>query len=203
MNKDGATMRAKLSESTVTIKARIDPANNLQTLTNYSFNTFDVASAYKCTNFAQVPVDAALSSVSPPTNYNLSEAEKKLLSWHFRLGHISMRKVQFLMKTGFLATSESLWCLQSKSAALSTNLPHCTACQYGKQKQASTPGKTSHVIQDKVGAITKNNLLPGQEVSVDHFKCSTRVVYLHLWEKHRILTCILVGPYLLTKLPSN
>jgi hypothetical protein len=75
MNKDGATMQAELSGSTVTIKARIYIANNLQTSTNYSFKTFDVASAYKCTNFAQVPVDAALSSVSP-TNYNLSEPRR-------------------------------------------------------------------------------------------------------------------------------
>lgn len=172
MNKDGATMEVDLSGTTVTIQAQIDPSNNLPTSTNYLFKTLEITSAYKCTNFAQVPVVAALSSVSP-TNYNLSEAEKELLRWHFRLGHIGMRKVQFLMKTGVLATSESLRRLQSKSAAL-TNLPRCTACQYGKQKRATTPGKTSHVIKDKVGAITKNNLLPGQEVSVDHFKCSTK-----------------------------
>jgi hypothetical protein len=168
----GATMTVELNGSMVNIPAWINPSNNLPTSTNLSITSFDVASAYKCTNFSQIPVVAALSTVSP-TNYNLSEAEKELLRWHFRLGHISMRKVQFLMKTGVLATSESLRRLQAKSAQL-TNLPKCTACQYGKQKRTPAPGKTSNVIRDKVGAITKGNLLPGQEVSVDHFKCSTR-----------------------------
>ena len=171
MHNQGATMTLNLNGSQVSIKARINPSNNLPTSTNH-YSKPNLPTHFECTSFAQIPAVAALSSVSP-ANYNLSEAEKELLRWHFRLGHIGMRKIQFLMKTGVLGTSESLRRLQSKSASL-TNLPRCTACQYGKQKRTPAPGKTSHVIRDKAGAITKDHLLPGQEVSVDHFKCSTK-----------------------------
>ena len=50
--------------------------------------------------------NAAISAVSHQ-NMNLSPAQKELLHWHFRLGHLSQRKVQFLMRTGVLAHSES------------------------------------------------------------------------------------------------
>jgi hypothetical protein len=36
-------------------------------------------------------------------NHNLSEPEKELLRWHYRLGHISFRKIQFLFRSGILS----------------------------------------------------------------------------------------------------
>jgi len=172
MHNQGAIMTLDLNGNSIAIPARINPTNNLPTSTNYILSPPSTPTCHDCHTFANIPSVAALSSVSP-ANYNLSEAEKELLRWHFRLGHISMRRIQFLMKTGVLATSESLRRLQSKSASLTT-LPRCTACQFGKQRRTPAPGKLSTVIKDKAGAIKKDNLLPGQEVSVDHFKCSTK-----------------------------
>ena len=43
--------------------------------------------------------------VTSPTNVNLSEPEKELLRWHQRLGHISFRRVQWLMRQGLLSSS--------------------------------------------------------------------------------------------------
>jgi hypothetical protein len=35
-------------------------------------------------------------------------------------------------------------------------------------------GKTTSIIKDRAGVLKQDNLLPGQEVSVDHFICSTK-----------------------------
>ena len=112
-------------------------------------------------------------STTAATNTNLGPADKELLHWHNRLGHIGMRKVQFLMRTGVLATSEATRCLHAVACKL-TNLPLCSACQFGKQCRRPEPGKTTTVVLERDGALKDRRLLPGQTVSVDHFVCSTK-----------------------------
>ena len=48
-----------------------------------------------------------ISAVSDE-NVNLSPAQKELLKWHFRLGHIGFGKFQHLLKLGALANSEAV-----------------------------------------------------------------------------------------------
>ena len=103
-------------------------------------------------------------------NHNLSVAEKELLRWHERLGHISFRKVQHLMRLGVLSSSVSAKRLHTAAAKLKA--PKCAACIYAKQKVRSAPGRTTSIQHERSGVLRKNNLLPGQEVSVDHFICS-------------------------------
>ena len=38
-------------------------------------------------------------------NNNLSPAEKELLRWHYRLGHVEFAKVKHLMRTGVLSST--------------------------------------------------------------------------------------------------
>ena len=111
-------------------------------------------------------------SVVANENINLTAAEKELLRWHQRLGHIAFRKVQHLMRSGVLAYSESTKRLH-RIACRGTPVK-CAACQYAKQRARPAPGITSKVIKDRQGALSKNQLLPGQEVCVDHFICSTK-----------------------------
>ena len=112
-------------------------------------------------------------STTAATNTNLGLADKELLCWHNRLGHIGMRKVQFLMRTGVLATSKATWRLHAAACKL-TNLPLCSACQFGKQRRRPEPGKTTTIVRKRDGALKDQRLLPGQTVSVDHFICSTK-----------------------------
>ena len=126
-------------------------------------------------------VDQAISAVSHQ-NMNLSPAQKELLRWHFRLGHLSQRKVQFLMRTGVLAHSESARRLQSAASKLQ-HRPLCAACQYGKQRRQTAPGMRHEAVRDKQGALKKDDLFPGQKVSVDHFVCSTRGRLQHTFGK--------------------
>ena len=107
-------------------------------------------------------------------NQNLSSAEKELLRWHYRLGHISFKRVQFLIRTGVLSNTEANRTLHLSVCKL-VNYPKCAACLYGKQHRRTVPGKTaSSVVKDRENVLKANNLLPGQRISVDHFVCPTR-----------------------------
>ena len=115
--------------------------------------------------FTAIPVVSA-------DNINLSSAEKELLRWHQRLGHVAFKKVQNLMKTGVLAHSEQTRRLHRIACRLGP--VKCAACQYAKQKARSAPGSTTKIQADRRGALSQGNLLPGQEVCVDHFVCSNK-----------------------------
>jgi hypothetical protein len=106
-------------------------------------------------------------------NNNLSEAHKELLRWHFRLGHLGFAKIQFLMRSGVLATTQTMRRLHT-SASRITPPPKCAACQYGKQTCRPTPGKRASVVRDRDGVLKAGDLFPGQTISVDHFVCHTK-----------------------------
>ena len=109
--------------------------------------------------------------VTSPTNVNLSESEKELLRWHQRLGHISIRRVQWLMRQGLLSTSERTRSLHSTASKLAHG-PMCAACQYAKQRRTPAPGTLRKVIKDQLQALKTDNLYPGARISVDHFHCN-------------------------------
>jgi hypothetical protein len=109
-------------------------------------------------------------------NMNLSDAQKELLRWYQRLGHISFAKVKHLLDSGALAKSESATRrLVHRSAGLpSCFIPKCSACLYAKQRRRPAPTRCRVKVSDRDGVLRQGNLMPGQEVSVDHFMCSQR-----------------------------
>ena len=104
-------------------------------------------------------------------NTNLSQAEKELLKWHQRLGHIAFAKIQYLFRTGALASSDSARRLHRSASSI--QIPKCAACLYAKQRARTAPGSKTVAVTDR-GVLRKDNLLPGQEISVDHFICSQK-----------------------------
>ena len=151
------------SDSTKSIEAYIDGNNRLPT------SELVDSSAIENRNKA---MNATITVVSE-ANRNLSEAEKELLRWHYRLAHIDMNKVKFLFRTGVLARGEGSRSLQTAAAKLKSN-PRCAACQYGKQCQLSVPTTTQSKVTDSVGAISKDVVRPGQQVCIDHFICKNK-----------------------------
>jgi hypothetical protein len=136
-------------------------------------------------NTAPSSIHAAFSaaiSTTSASNANLSATEKELLRWHFRLGHLSFRKVQFLLQSGVMAHKDSARRLQTSAAKLHS-FPMCASCQYGKQRRKPAPGKATHLIRERQGVLKSDNLFPGQKVSVDHFICSTRGRLKHTYGK--------------------
>ena len=86
------------------------------------------------------------------------------------------------MQSGVLAHTSASRQLQASSAKLQS-CPLCAACQYGKQRRTSAPGRTTQAVRERDGALKQDNLFPGQKVSVDHFICSTRGRLKHTFGK--------------------
>ena len=145
------------------IQVPINSTNNLPTSLGYRYNHLQKGTK-------------ELHNVIGTThdfNSNLSEAEKELLRWHFRLGHVSFRRVQHLLRSGALSHTEATRRLHTAGCKIKL-APKCAACLFGKQTSRPYPGRTSSTIRDRQGILKANNLYPGQEISVDHFICSTK-----------------------------
>ena len=143
----------------------VNPSNNLPVSTCFRHKALQAtASAY----------NASVSAIHSQ-NFNLSEPQKELLRWHYRLGHIGFRTVQFIMRTGVLASSESQRRLHTAASRIPHHdLPRCAACQFGRQTNRAVPGKTSRIVKDRSGILSADQLQPGQRVFIDHFVCTTR-----------------------------
>jgi hypothetical protein len=134
--------------------ARVNPNNNLPTTTSYRYS--DVHEAPEALN-------ARITTVTSHENVNLSEAQKELVRWHNRFGHVGYKRVQGRMRSGTLAHSDATRRLHTAACKL-TELPKCAACQFGKQKRRPTPGKTSSIVRDREGVLSQDHLSPGQRI---------------------------------------
>ncbi|KAI2510654.1 hypothetical protein MHU86_3765 [Fragilaria crotonensis] len=125
------------------VTANVNPQNNLPT--SEAYNATDPFKA----------ADALVSIVNTvhERNLNLNEAEKELLRWHYRLGHVGFKKVQFILRSGVVSKTEESRRLQTAACRL-TSFPKCAACQYGKQHRRPIPGTTpSSVVKDRAHAL--------------------------------------------------
>ena len=146
------------------IRAHVNPENNLP-MTSQAYRQPAVLPAAECLNSTITAVNDA--------NFNISEPEKEILRWHYRLGHMSFQKIQFLVRSGVFTKSNNKRKLHQAACSI-TNLQNCAACQYGKQHQRPAPGKTTTGVRDREGILKYGHLVPGQRVSVDHFLSSTK-----------------------------
>ena len=96
------------------VQAYMDAVTNLPTTMIWNYSAMSHAvSGYTAT----------VSEVAK-ANYNLSASEKELLKCYRRLGHLSFKKVQFLMRQGVLASTAGLRRLHDAASRLQT-LPKC------------------------------------------------------------------------------
>ena len=122
----------------------------------------------------QAEFKALQASLIMETNQNLTASQKELLRWHWKIGHMDLKRVQMLLKTGALGDSPLI------KAASNVDLNKfpmlCGSCQFGKAKRKSNRPKreksgASKVAQEKI--LSKEVMFPGQKVSMDHFIVST------------------------------
>lgn len=149
-----------------------NPSNRLPTTTAYNYS------------MTSKPVTALCNTVSTvhEANHNLSEAHKELLRWHQRLGHLAFKKIQHLMRTGVLSNTAAMRSLHTSASKLKS-IPKCAACLFGKQTVRKSPGSTTTAVKDRAGVLKAGNLLPGSEVSVDHFVSSVKGRLLSGYDK--------------------
>jgi GAG-pre-integrase domain len=105
-------------------------------------------------------------------NQNLTVAQKELLKWHCRLGHLSLRRVPLLMRSGAVGHSPRIKAVANLDLFKFPVI--CGACAYGKAKKKPTRrSKTDKDCPSLEKELSKEILIPGQKVSMDHFPVST------------------------------
>ena len=77
------------------------------------------------------------------------------------------------MQSGVQAHSEATRRLHTAACKV-IHPPKCAACLYGKQHRRPSPGQQTTIIRDRAGILKDGHLQPGQQISVNHFLCSTK-----------------------------
>jgi hypothetical protein len=114
-------------------------------------------------------LDASLTmQLESESNQNLSYAQKELLVWHHKLSHLGYSHLQWLAEKGLLGN-------KAKAIVNTTakDFPLCATCLYGKQKKNKVGNTVTRKKTERVGALRKKALYPGQVVAVDHYCQST------------------------------
>ena len=164
-----------INENSLTLSGiRGDPERAQVIAFNNPFTRLPTTTGY-ISRDSEIPTQALHNVVTTVSeqNHNLGEAQKELLKWHQKLGHLDFNKIKHLLRTGVLSHTDKTRNLHTVASKIE-HPPKCAACLFGKQTITSAPGKTVKVVKDRAGVLRAGNLLPGQEVSVDHFVSSVR-----------------------------
>merc|ERR1712127_939813 len=95
------------------LNAKYRPENNLPTIHTKPGNT--KLNCFIATNTKSKQI------LNKDYNISLSQSQKELLKWHYKLGHKGMQEIQALARINILPRHLS-----------NTDIPICEACQYGK-----------------------------------------------------------------------
>ena len=137
------------------------------TVPYHSSNNLPISKAARPLTLAKADYQYHLC-VTDEGNQNLTDAQKELLRWHFRLGHRDFAAIQHLLRGGHLGNSP-LTLLAGKCSH-----PKCASCQFGKQRRhTSHPSLPPKPLREESPTLKTNATHPGQRVFVDHFVCST------------------------------
>ena len=120
-------------------------------------------------------LDHLFTCIAETQHSHLSSAQKELLSWHQKFGHVFMHRLQRMLHRqkplDQRSTSEELChpvVVRSRRAETRTCVPpKCTACLLAKsQRKSSHP---SSLNPEKFHALSKGVVEPGHRVSMDQF----------------------------------
>ena len=121
---------------------------------------------------------SVLPNVASDENTNLTNAQKELLLWHWKLG-ISMPRIQELMKVvemrepnGAVSVKDRVIVPKLNSAA-TCDIPVCQSCAVSRAKQRKPKVIKSKAIESSVGAISRDKYKTGDFVSIDQYVVKT------------------------------
>jgi hypothetical protein len=115
-------------------------------------------------------------AVLKQANSNLSPEQKELLSWHYRLGHIGISRVQTLLqkpRTNSFNDRQTRLISPSNNKSSHCHVHICFSCQYAKQKRKNPPKSTASTPLTTTG-LSDNIFNAGDRVSVDIYCSSTK-----------------------------
>ena len=104
-------------------------------------------------------------------NTNLSNSQKSLLKWHWKLSHVGLRIVQAL----FRKRNGEDPVLSSPHPRINTcDLAKCASCEYAKAHRQPRDFHKTTVRKGKRHVLSHDTLRPGQLFLVDQFQSSVR-----------------------------
>lgn len=131
-------------------------------------NQLSVGLTYNDVEFLSTQNVSSYLSVASEVNQNLTASQKELLLWHWRIGHAGFKWVQWLFAKSKERDNESI--LSSKNPTVSScKVPLCVACQVAKQARRGAEAMRHVVDKDKEMLLKRNNLQPGDAVSIDQY----------------------------------
>jgi hypothetical protein len=105
---------------------------------------------------SDVEIRGACRKILDDNNHNLTASEKELSLWHQRLCHIGPGWVQELMKNTVASTGDrDDPIIPTKTKAANCPRPQCASCHMAKQHVRTPKSVTTHVNQEKEGAIRR------------------------------------------------
>lgn len=152
------------------------PGSNLPIM----FTDWDIPQAgLSASHFQFLRSDSGFETASKllQDNYNLNPAEKELLLWHDRLGHAGFKWIQDLMRTRKVEVGEPPDQPLIPTRVTGTpncGVPRCPACQLGKQHRQTPRSIKMQTIPENQMRIRREDLHPGDCVSVDQYLCHVR-----------------------------
>jgi hypothetical protein len=92
--------------------------------------------------------------ITESANVNLSNAQKKLLRWHFRLGNVGFHHIQWMIRVGRLKVA-------NPKAVANCAVSKYASCEFSKATKRPTKTNTTVVNKEKEMELKKDNLVPG------------------------------------------
>ena len=119
------------------------------------------------------------ADVLAPTNQNLSNAQKELLAWHYKLAHFNLPWIQSLARPrkgdkDAALTSPLISMRNPKATSIPTIDLKCAACQLGKARRRPDEVHLDRVRSDRDGGLKKEVLRVGSKVATDQFVSSVK-----------------------------
>jgi hypothetical protein len=116
--------------------------------------------------------------VGAAENDNISPAQKELLKWHWKLG-IGMYHIQEMLRERHYEDPDGRTTIlpaiiQPKNpSARNCIFPPCQSCLLARAKKRSPNVSLTQPLEDREGAITRDQYEVGDFVSTDQFICKT------------------------------
>ena len=115
-------------------------------------------------------------SVMDEQNANLTGPQQELLAWHYRFGHVSMGRLQKMIRPKGISLTERS-ANAPGTAVISSNFqqtrscpkPQCASCNLAKASR--TPIRTASTPSSTDGSLKDGDLRPGDCVSLDQIVC--------------------------------
>ena len=123
-------------------------------------------------------------SVADESNQNLTQAQKELLLWHWKLGHANLQWIQTLCREP--TNNSRRFVLEAHHPKMSSCvLPKCAACMLGKQTRRRSGTNTGALVKGKEMMLRRDHLQPGDCVSLDQYESSIPRRLPHTYGKEK------------------